>query len=93
MMIAVALAALVFGGEATRRRWASLASTYRAKAQHCQYKAVLAARGRGEADLINVHQKDNLEQIADHYDALARKYDRAARFPWLPIGPDPPEPE
>jgi hypothetical protein len=27
------------------------------------------------------------------YDAaLARKYERAARHPWLPVGPDPPQP-
>jgi hypothetical protein len=25
--------------------------------------------------------------------ALAEKYDRAARYPFLPVGPDPPEPE
>jgi hypothetical protein len=24
---------------------------------------------------------------------LARRYDRAARYPWLPLAPDPPEPE
>jgi hypothetical protein len=24
--------------------------------------------------------------------ALARKYERAARYPWLPVEPDPPEP-
>jgi hypothetical protein len=25
--------------------------------------------------------------------ALWRMYDRAARYPWLPVSPDPPEPE
>jgi hypothetical protein len=29
---------------------------------------------------------------ADYYAALARKYDHAARYPWLPAEPDPPEP-
>lgn len=28
-----------------------------------------------------------------HYDALKVKYERAARYPWLPVVPDPPEPE
>jgi hypothetical protein len=30
--------------------------------------------------------------MADEYSALARKYERAARCPWLPIEPDPPLP-
>jgi len=30
---------------------------------------------------------------AAHYAALNRKYERAARYPWLPVGPDPPVPE
>src|SRR5579871_4762470 len=29
----------------------------------------------------------------DYYAEMARKYDRATRYPWLPIAPDPPEPE
>jgi len=31
-------------------------------------------------------------QIA-YFDNLARKYERAARCPWLPVKPDPPRPE
>jgi hypothetical protein len=29
----------------------------------------------------------------DYYAALRIKYERAARYPWLPVAPDPPEPE
>jgi hypothetical protein len=29
---------------------------------------------------------------ADHWAALARKYERAARYPWLAVEPDTPEP-
>ena len=29
---------------------------------------------------------------ADHHASLARKYETAARYPWLLVGPDPPEP-
>jgi hypothetical protein len=32
-------------------------------------------------------------QEADYYAGLAAKYERAARFPWLPVAPDQPEPE
>jgi hypothetical protein len=31
--------------------------------------------------------------VVDHYHSLHEKYERAARYPWLPIAPDPPEPE
>jgi hypothetical protein len=33
-----------------------------------------------------------LEQMAAHHAALRRKYERAARYPWLPVAPDPPPP-
>jgi hypothetical protein len=32
------------------------------------------------------------ERLAYH-NRLKEKYERAARYPWLPVGPDPPEPE
>ena len=28
-----------------------------------------------------------------HHAAMTKKYERAARYPWLPVDPDPPEPE
>jgi hypothetical protein len=31
--------------------------------------------------------------LAGHYSRLTAKYERAARYPWLPVAPDPPEPE
>jgi hypothetical protein len=36
---------------------------------------------------------DRMMDRADHHASLARKYERAARYPWLPVEPDPPEPE
>jgi hypothetical protein len=32
-------------------------------------------------------------ESAAHFAALRRKYERAARHPWLPVEPDPPTPE
>jgi hypothetical protein len=29
---------------------------------------------------------------SEYFEALQRKYERAARYPWLPVAPDPPEP-
>jgi hypothetical protein len=33
-----------------------------------------------------------LQRNADYHAQLARKYERAARYPWLPVEPDPPLP-
>ncbi len=33
------------------------------------------------------------ERLSRYYHALAAKYSRAARYPWLHFAPDPPEPE
>jgi hypothetical protein len=33
-----------------------------------------------------------LRRITAHHAALARKYEHAARYPWLSVEPDPPEP-
>ena len=30
---------------------------------------------------------------SEHHWAMREKYLRAARYPWLPVAPDPPEPE
>ena len=43
-------------------------------------------------DRIAAGRTTSAEEIA-HEEILARKYRRAARYPWLPVGPDPPEPE
>jgi hypothetical protein len=31
-------------------------------------------------------------RLLPYYESLRRKYERAARYPWLPVGADPPEP-
>jgi hypothetical protein len=33
------------------------------------------------------------QELVDHHAAMARKYRRAARYPWLPLESDPPKPE
>ena len=39
------------------------------------------------------HDRELAGRRATYHDALGRKYWRAAWFPWLPIEPDPPEPQ
>jgi hypothetical protein len=35
---------------------------------------------------------DRMVDRASHHAAMAHKYERAARYPWLPVEPDPPAP-
>jgi hypothetical protein len=92
-MLVVAVVAVLFAAEATRRRWESLASTYRTKAIRCRHSALVARHSRDpEAVLGNNPENGKLKRIVDHYVALAAKYEHAARYPWLGVEPDPPEP-
>jgi hypothetical protein len=36
---------------------------------------------------------DRMMDRANHHAAMAHKYEHAARYPWLPVEPDPPEPD
>jgi hypothetical protein len=36
---------------------------------------------------------DRIKDRADHHAAMAHKYEHAARYPWLLVEPDPPEPD
>ena len=94
LLVAVAVVALVFAGEATRRRWESLASAYRGKAGRREHVALVALHSSAlEVARGNDSEMRKLKRIGDHHVALARKYQHAARCPWLPVAPDPPEPK
>ncbi len=102
MMVAVAIAAFMLaGGELLRRR-----NAYLEKAENFRHdivppsgwdmgggtlseeefrKQLAAFQAEGEAIRRTPRSR--------HYQAMARKYERAARYPWLPVAPDPPEPK
>jgi hypothetical protein len=93
-MVAVAVVAVLFAGEATRRRWESIASEYRRKAGGYEHVIFVATHSSNlEAARGNDSENRKYKRIADHYLALRRKYERAARYPWLPVAPDPAEPK
>jgi hypothetical protein len=37
--------------------------------------------------------EDKRWRLFEWHESMARKYEHAARYPWLPVEPDPPEPE
>jgi hypothetical protein len=105
-MVLVAVVALVFASAATIVRLRSLRDLYECCAALCEAHAdVLEGAGRvhsvcSRSDLLfgssspapdtTPHQA---ELTAPQYRRLARIYQRAARYPWLPVPPDPPEPK
>ena len=100
-MVAVAVAALLLGGEVLRRKrsaylnrsnaeaasgWGLLTSAeIYERAIRTSADPSVAARYRRRAGLDR--------ELAVYHDGLRRKYERAVRYPWLPVEPDPPMPE
>ena len=84
MMIGVALAALAIGSMVARsRRMGEVAARH--DAQAIEHSQMMPLPNGGLAELL-----DNRGQW---HRAMAEKYRHAARRPWLPVAPDPPEPE
>ena len=83
LMVAVAIMGLACGGEAMRRRRAA----FLARAEWHEGRSL-------DPGLIFTKEGDLLaaKPWAYHRD-MAAKYEQAASRPWLPVPPDPPEPE
>jgi hypothetical protein len=79
-MIAVAVAGLAMGAGVWGYRMWRLSREYLREARMHLYYCIVD--GDAAENAANVH----------YHAALARKYERAARYPWLPVEPDPPQP-
>ena len=103
-MVAVAIVALVIGGGV----WLKRRRDYFLLLAQSHQNEVASSRTRGEAlksrfgatpgmsneEIMDLYRKHNQTiDRADHHAAMAEKYRHAARYPWLPVAPDPPEPE
>ena len=99
MMVAVAIVGMACGGELIRRRrnyYLNEADTYAYGERIFRESADEPLEGCRAGQVSREAQarfKVETLATADHYAALKRKYARAARYPWLPVAPDPPEPE
>jgi hypothetical protein len=125
LMALVALVALAFGAELTRRRgeaYAEKAALHAKKERQCRdlvdfqddYVARLKRLAdweeaeRAKADYqrnpewtpeslrktatMYVEEAKYTREHVDFYEKLKAKYQHAARYPWLPVQPDPPMP-
>jgi hypothetical protein len=86
LMVAVAVAAVVLGGLAYAARLAQLRRLYHRRATELRY---------AEQTYRHPSYRDEVEDpvAADRLGRLDEKYEKAADRPWLPVAPDPPEPE
>jgi hypothetical protein len=86
MMIAVAVVAIVIGATIGLERRRS--TLLRIARSHGERVFLLTA-----GDIEDEDEFKRSEALADHHYRLMNRHARAARYPWLPIEPDPPEPE
>ena len=103
MVVVAVIGLLVGGGVRLKRRRDYFLSLARSHAQKmpsstAEGKALRSrfgstSRMSGEEILLLSRDFDRLRNRADHHAALRRKYERAARYPWMSVEPDPPEPE
>jgi hypothetical protein len=83
MMVAVAVVGILLGTMTVRRGHSLRLATYhqgQVKRLYDQYGEAENFFGRASGGIL-------------WHSELQWKYERAARYPWLPVEPDPPEPE
>jgi hypothetical protein len=103
-MLVVAIAGLAMGGDDWGYRMWRLSRAYAGLAQYYESLEILHwndgmlsrqnSRGNdtaGSRDEVSAYMAHCAAKVV-YYAALVRKYDRAARYPWLPVEPDAPEP-
>lgn len=89
MMVAVAIAGLAFGTDRLARRRAY----YDQRAEIWQERADDFVTGTGVCLREELDRPGMYMKLYEHNLALAKKYREVARRPWLPVEPDPPQPE
>ena len=73
------------------RSYASLARFHAESEKEC-WRVLEASEG---VQFDSEHRKDWIARtrgVLRYHTRMARKYERTARYPWLPVAPDPPEP-
>jgi hypothetical protein len=90
LMIVVAVVGIVLGLWIMKKR----RDDFREMANRQGYFAGMFGLDAWESREAGDHARAaNSEKKQDRCKAIQIKYERAARYPWLPVEPDPPEPE
>jgi hypothetical protein len=91
MMAAVAIVAVLLGWIQMRKRWEELRELYEGRCViHAAHEYLERDGGVDVFSGIGV-VKPNAER-ATYHARMRGKYERAARYPWLTVEPDPPPP-
>jgi hypothetical protein len=77
--------------EAERLR-AALKSGHYGVRSETELVAQIASNTEAQAAIERAAERKNRARALFH-DALRLKYERASRYPWISVGPDPPQPE
>ncbi|MDR3632994.1 MAG: hypothetical protein P4L84_04105 [Isosphaeraceae bacterium] len=103
LMIAVGVVALALGGMLGVLRLRQRASAYRATASRYAdlelvWRSIEERDGGGSpVDVYDgpyrTHRRTTTRAVLDQMRRLRATYECAARCPWLPVPPDPPEPK
>jgi hypothetical protein len=92
LMVAVAIVGVLLAavlGLERRREWLRrLSQRHESRAMVCDMEKLIGAMNRQPATWLA-----NRQARLEYHKSLARKYRQAASHPWLPVAPDPPEPE
>ena len=92
LMAAVAVVGVAVGVWVATSRWPARRERHKVMTQ-AHRRAQLVAHGRwGRIDDTYALTKPN-PSLATYHARMVAKYRHAARYPWLPVGPDPPEPQ
>ena len=103
-MIAVVVIGLMIGGGALlirqrRDYFLILAESHQKEAASSMtrvtaLKSRLASTSEMSTEIGQLYRDyERVMDRADHHAAMAHKYEHAARYPWLWVKPDPPEPD
>jgi hypothetical protein len=101
-MVAVAVVAILMGaGLAVGRRSRRFArlSAHHTNAALEHFGTLMALGGwppllhdLSPAELARIRMLYRVNALVNYHSALTQKYEGAARYPWLPVAPDPPGP-
>jgi hypothetical protein len=102
MMVTMAIAAVLLGSEREARRWEALRQQAEYHAARLSTLALIREKGAypycsiGLKGIPLVYNARTASLHADcvlYHTRMMRKYQLVVRRPWLPVEPDPPEPE
>jgi hypothetical protein len=97
LMLAVAAAALALGALAEARRLHNLSLKYQRRAQEHAFSVKLVQQLGSPSGFLAQPAGGAAQRIRERTacccDRMRAKWERAARYPWLPVAPDPAPPE